>query len=469
MLKQYCGTSVTCRYAIPGNLRGPHVHEELVNTVNNAIGRVVSLSPTLKVGISHEESSKPAWINIGSMDLSKHIAWSSLDSFDYEKSMQEKILFQLDKEFFKLDSRPGWRVVAMEHTGSDLIDVLFVWNHPHGDGMSGKIFHQLLLKELNTQRLDSPPESSDPSAQFPPSIEQLVKLPITPAFAVKALWDDYKPQSLFKSPTQADWAPISCSPYRTRFQVFAIGKDILQGVLVACHVRKTTLTALLNALVLTSLSSHAEESRARAFACSTALDQRRFLAPNPNYAWMEPNTTIGNYITLQYHEFDTVLVSQVRSEAVKNNKSGEVSASLLELVWSISQKVRSEILARLHMGLKNDLVGLMKFVPDWRAQFKRDVKKPRKLSWFMTNLGTIEANSEPNPGEDAGNEWSIRRGQFTTSTEIPIGALIFSIMSVKNGDLVVACTWQDTVLKEDFVVSIIGDLERWLTQIGGTS
>ena len=456
-------------------MRGPHVREKLLNTINTAISRVISLSPTLQVGISGEQSTKPVWINLGKVDLSKHVEWTSLDDSNYEKSMQERLLIELDREFFKLDSRPGWRVVVMECTASDLVDLLFVWNHPHADGMSGKIFHRLLLKELNMQSLHGPPdfsnsvlEFSDSSAKFPPPINQLAKLPISPSFAMKALWDDYKPSSLFKSPLQADWAPISCSPYRSRFQIFDIGNEILLNVLSACRERKTTLTALLNALVLTSLSIHLEESKARAFACSTAIDQRRFLPPNPpNYPWMKPKETIGNYVSLQYHEFGTELVSQVRSEAIQNNTGGEISTGLLELIWSISKKVRNEIQMRLNMGLKNDLVGLMKFVPDWKAQFKSDVKKPRKLSWFMTNLGTIEEKSEPNLGEGGENAWSIRRAQFTTSTEIPIGALIFSVMSVKNGELVVACTWQDTVLEENLVASVMTDLERWLTQIGG--
>jgi len=112
ILKQYCGTCVTCGYATSPNLRGPHVHGELVDTVNTAISRVVSLSPTLQVGISAEQSSKPVWIDLGNVDLSKHIEWTSLESFDYKKSIQEKVLPELDKEFFKPDSRPGWRVVG---------------------------------------------------------------------------------------------------------------------------------------------------------------------------------------------------------------------------------------------------------------------------------------------------------------------------------------------------------------------
>jgi len=160
--------------------------------------------------------------------------------------------------------------------------------------------HQLLLRELNSRWLDGPPEFSesilkfpDSSSRFRPPIEQLVKSPISLSFVMKALWGDYNPPFLFKNPTQAYWAPISCSAYRSRAQVFAIDKDNLQKVLTACYVRKTTLAALLNALVLTSLPSHLEESKARAFACSTAIDQRRFLPSNhSDYPWMEPNKTI---------------------------------------------------------------------------------------------------------------------------------------------------------------------------------
>ncbi|OAG01212.1 PLP-dependent transferase [Paraphaeosphaeria sporulosa] len=39
------------------------------------------------------------------------------------------------------------------------------------------------------------------------------------------------------------------------------------------------------------------------------------------------------------------------------------------------------------MGLHNDVLGLARFMPNWKKQFLRDVKKPRKHAWFVTNLG----------------------------------------------------------------------------------
>jgi hypothetical protein len=126
---------------------------------------------------------------------------------------------------------------------------------------------------------------------------------------------------------------------------------------------------------------------------------------------------------------------------------------------------------RKGIGLKNDSVGLMKFIPDWKAQFKGDVKKPRKLSWFVTNLGVMNGKPE-SQGEGVNTseeEWSIDRAQFTLSTETPVAALLIAAISVKDGKLVITCTWQDTVVEASLGEQIVADLERWLNQIGAQS
>jgi hypothetical protein len=455
-----------------------------MSTVNAAIARVISCSPTLQAGIAGANSKKPAWMQLGSIDLNQHIEWTSLDdSHDSERLMQGTVESQLDTRFFELDVRPGWRVVVLEHNDINFLDVLITWNHPHADGMSGRIFHELLLESLNasvseesSQELAELAELTlhlpGTSSKFPPATEQLVDLPISPMFLLKEAWNDNKPTSLFKSPTQAHWAPIRTSPYKTQFRLFTIEASILSKVLTTCRHHKTTLTALLNGLALLSLVSRLDESTASAFASSTAIDQRRFLpSDHPNYSWLEPKKTIANYVSIMTHTFESALVADVRSELASKATQESLSDGLLNVLWSICARVRGEIEERLRIGLKNDSVGLMKFIPDWKAQFKGDVKKPRKLSWFVTNLGVMNGKPE-SQGEGVNTseeEWSIDRAQFTLSTETPVAALLIAAISVKDGKLVITCTWQDTVVEASLGEQIVADLERWLNQIGAQS
>ncbi|KAH8721495.1 alcohol acetyltransferase-domain-containing protein [Phaeosphaeriaceae sp. PMI808] len=480
-LGQYRGTSVICRYVVPKHLATQSAPTQLAATVHTAIARVISECPTLQVGISGENSRKPVWISLGGVELTQHVEWISLDdSMDIERFTQQTIEAQLDAKFFELDARPGWRIIILQHSQNDLLDILFTWNHPHGDGMSGKIFHQKLHESLNAVAPEAAQkdfenltiELSDSASKFPPTTEQQVKPSISPTFILREAWNDNKPTSLFPNPSQANWAPIRTSPYKTRFLVRSINNGILSKALTACRQHQTTLTALLNVLALISLSSNLEEKKASAFASSTAIDQRRFLPSRPaKYPWLDPKTTIANYVSIMYHEFDRALVAQIRSVIAMADNKASPSDDLSDLIWSTATRVRKEIEKRLEMEFHDDSVGLMKFVPDWRVQFRKDVKKPRKLSWFITNLGVLDGQAKTSSpqGNDSEEAWAIRRAQFTISTEIPVAALLITAMSVKDAELVLTCTWQDTVVEPSLVEHLMTDIENLLNHIGAHS
>jgi hypothetical protein len=356
--------------------------------------------------------------------------------------------------------------------------------------MSGKLFHQKLLASLHGSTLEGIKQDwseaikfPHASHHFPPATEQLVKLPVSTRVLLKAVWEDNRPSSFFKSPNLANWAPIFTAGYKTRFQVFDVDTSILSKVLLACRHHHTSLTALLHGLALVSLASFQDESRAIAYTSGTAIDQRRFLpSDHPDYPWFKPKETIGNYVTVINHVFQDVLVAQVRAKVATNDTKGSLSSDLLNLIWSTTIRVRGEIKNRLEMGLTDDAVGLMKFVPHWKFQFKKDVKKPRKLSWFVTNLGVLDGQHEQHEQhEQHGNEsqstqtdlpeetWYIRRAQFTLSTETPMAALLIAAMTVKSSRLVVTCTWQDGVVEAELVEHLMTDMKRWLAQMGAQS
>lgn len=470
-----------CCYKIPESLSKRDASSKLVGIVNSAIGGVVAESPTLRAGITGENSNSPTWIELEGVDLEKHIRWTDVnDNVDGDGQIQATVQSEIDMRFFDLDVRPGWRVVVMQHNVHvDNLNILFVWNHPHADGMSGKIFHQLLLEALRKTTNTYPQQildkltlaCPDTSQIFPPATETMVKLSTTPLFVLKEAWDDYKPPSLFPKPTQADWAPIRPLPYKTRFLVFTLSNTTLSRILTACRAKDTTLTALLNSLALISLATRIASKEAPAFASSTALDQRRFIPTQPpEYPWFHPNTAIGNYVSIMTHEYAAPLVATIRRSKQPSSTNGDLlDTDLQHILWFTATRVRSEIQHRLDMGLHNDTLGLARFVPNWKKQFLSDVKKPRKLSWFVTNLGVFEGGAAKDNEKEEGEEkgWEIQRAQFTLSTEIPVAALLIGVASVKGGDVVVTCTWQDTVIDEGFVGGVMGDLERWLGQVGG--
>jgi hypothetical protein len=437
---------------------------------------VIAKAPTLQVGIKGENTTKPYWIQLDSIDLSKHVIWTTLDdSAGGEQAMQATITKYIDMEYFEFDKRPGWRVVIMQHTTLNVLDVLVVFNHSHGDGKSAKLFHQFLLAELNKPDANDHQQNltltlEDSSKNFPPPTEKAGDLSLSLGFVLKEAWEEYKPGAASSSnPTDAKWAPIRPLPYKSRVRVFTIPQHLLSNVLSACRDHKATLTALIDTLPLISLASQIEAELAPGFASCTAIDQRRFLPPHSKrYPWLDPKETIANYVTIMYHKFGVDLVSEVRSKISESTTEGDLSKDLLDLLWKTSARVRNEIAKRLDMGLRDDMVGLMKLVPDWRKKHLKDAKKPRALSWFVTNIGLFEELPTTVTEEtfDPETHWKVCRAQFTASAEPPAWALIFAVASVKNGDLVVTCTWQDNAVEESLVEKLMWDMERWLVQIG---
>ncbi|KAI4860461.1 alcohol acetyltransferase-domain-containing protein [Hypoxylon rubiginosum] len=476
VLDQYRGTSVSCRFVLPPSLASQDSRLKLVNTVQAAIVNTVLQNPVLQVAILDANSKRPAWIQLENLDLTQHVEWQFLDhSADFEDVSQETTVSQLDATYPELEKRPGWKIFILHQFETDILEILFTWNHPHADGMSGKIFMESLFQNLNTKRNNDIHQDSDnvirlpqSTPRLPPPIEELTKLPVEPQFALKSFWQEYRPQIFSRSLSQANWAPICLSPYKTQFRVFTIDNATLAKVLAACREHDTTLTGLLHGLILVSLASHLQENAAPAFESITAIDLRRFLSSTTSYPWIQPKRTMGNYVTITGHVFGTDLLKQIRSKIPPKTTDVELPASLLDEVWSTAFAVRKDIQHKLEIGVKNDMVGLMRFVGDWLVQMRDMARRPRPHSWFVSNLGVLDGNPNTNEELSSGKDeaWFIRRAQFAISAETTSAALMISPMTVAGGQLCVGGSWQDCIFDVSLGESVMADLERWLVQIG---
>ncbi|KAI1099760.1 alcohol acetyltransferase-domain-containing protein [Jackrogersella minutella] len=476
-LDQYRGTIVSCRYSLPSSLTRLEALKELKSRFYDAIAHVVLAQPHLHVGIIGENTADPQFVRLDHLDLHDHVDWRSFDSFnDLENQYLATMQSQLDARYSDLATHPGWRVIVLQKVGADYIDALYVWNHPHHDGMSGKIFHQQLLRSLNEKAIQNKEPSNetqrdsdnwvlnlpDPSDRLPPNPEILSSFPMTPPFLVKALWKELKPLSILPaSTTHATWAPIQATPYMTSFRTFVVNSDTLAKVVGACHQHHTTVTGLLHALVLVSLTSILGE--AKGFASRTPYDLRQILPSNtPKYPWLNPKDAMCNYVSVIDHEFDTELVSTIRSKISPDATGANLSTDIMDIIWPVSVRVRQEIKARLDSGVHNDMIGIMKFVRDWRTQQLSEQHKPRYLSWLVTNLGVIDG-AAPEALQQEG--WAMRRADLVLSAEVPSAALSISIMTVKNEQTCITCSWQDCVADASLVECLMADLERWLSEI----
>lgn len=482
-LDQYRGTVVACNYRMPPSLARPGSLDVLQGRFYDALTRVVLSQPHMQVGITGEDSKSPAFVRLEKLDLRNHADWREIaGSNQIETAYLESMQTQLDSRYKHLSTQPGWRVVVLHEPGAESMRVLYVWNHVHHDGMSAKIFHQQLLRHLNeslkkSDELTPPKDPESParwvvelpdcSEKLPPNPELLSSWPMTPAFLLRILWRELKPPSLFPpGNTHATWAPIQASPYATRFHTFTVDCKVVSKLVNTCRSHRTTLTGLIHALVLVSLTYLLGDMKG--FASRTPFDLRHVLPSHtPKYPWLQPKESMCNYVSVVEHEFDNKVVAEIRSKMTDQAADVKLSAGVMEVVWSVSARVRREIEDRLELGEKNDLIGVMKFVSDWRTQQRADAKKARQMSWLVTNLGVIDGGATEAQEQEEG--WSLRRAELVLSAEVPSAAISVSVMTVKEEKMCITCSWQECVVDPSLAEGLVADLERWLNEIGASS
>ncbi|KAJ3455917.1 hypothetical protein MRS44_017399 [Fusarium solani] len=469
-LRMYCSNIVTCRYVIPDTVSS--LSSELEVLFEGAIAKAVLSHPALQVGLVGEASKKPVWVELHTINLRRHVEWHDADlSGDYGALYGKVLQAQLDTRFPNLDTQPGWRVAILKHRSERCMDVMFTWNHANADGMSGRIFHEDLLHNLNsTHSHDQSPavedyqfETTATAETFPPPQEEVAKFPITLKYTAVMMWKEFMPLKAHQARAHATWAPIRTLPYRTHLHTISIGNDILQLVLSACRKHGTTLTGLVHALTVVSLAHRLPEKDAAAFTGLTPISTRPFLPCSPEgYPWLVPNRTVANYVSQTSHEFNASLVASVRRAA---RSWPDWGSDLMDLIWSTAAQVRREIKQELDSGMEDIIVGLMRLVRDWRAHQKQQVKKPRTAGWLVTNLGVIDGGHELTDAAGHEMDWRIDRAEFQLSAEVPGAFFHICPVAVKGRELTIDISWQDGIVDASLGERLASDIQSIVTHV----
>ncbi|CAI6335292.1 unnamed protein product [Periconia digitata] len=479
-LDQYRGTVVACRYYLPSTLARPEDLATLKTKIYEAVARVVLSQGHLQLGVAGIDTKNPGFIRLGSIDLRNHVVWTSLDEEDDFEHMHEiSMQTQLDSRFDNISTIPGWRIVVLHKPGMDSIEISYAWNHIHHDGMGAKIFHESLLQNLNDASaeskesvltVDEQSESRilqlpDPTATLAPNPEKLSSWPMAPKSFVSAVWRQLNPPA----DLCATWAPIKPSPYKTKVHNLVIDNRTVKNLIATCRKHHTTITGLIHALVLISLSSSIPKHKG--FMSRTPYNLRTILPSNPpKYPSLDPKKTMCNYVSVVDHDFDAKTVSGIRSRlpARKEKEDTALTTDMLDDIWATSARIRREIEARLDMGMKNDMLGIMKVVLDWRAQQKKGAKGKRHFSWLITNIGVFDGGDQERELANREN-WTVRRGMLVLGADTPDAAIQIGAMTMKGGDMCMTGTWQDCVVGPEVGGRLMRDLERWFGEIGAAA
>ncbi|RSL68758.1 hypothetical protein CEP53_002452 [Fusarium sp. AF-6] len=461
-----CGPIVTCFYRIPQHLRDSR--DKLVDTLEAAVADHIRKHPLLQVGVIGQDTKRPSWIQLDEINLKDHIVWKTADLNDgYYGKLNEITRQELDTTFGNFATRPGWRLLIQELEGQNLLEVMFIWNHMCSDGNGGKIFHESLLESLNTPNL--PPlenhvfKTTTTAENMLPPQNVIAKFKITPGFAAANAWHELKPPMLNSKSAYVSWADHTKTPRKTQIRSFNMDNEATQKILSACRSHKTTLTGLLHAAAFMSLAHQLPEEKLASMISQTPVNLRRFIKPNPEaFSGFEPKQLIANYVTMMDHVFKKNIVQKVRQQSRSVGDDEQRFSALEEEMWSAAAFIRGEIQDKLDLGLKNDLVGLMGLVGDWDKYHKDELKKPRKASWLVSNVGVIDGQ---NNGDDDTSRWTIERSKFSLSACV-VGAMFnIGVISVKGKDLYIDLSWQDDIIDAGIADQMIADLEKWLHHV----
>jgi hypothetical protein len=354
----------------------------------------------------------------------------------------------------------------------NFVDVMFVWNHTNIDGMGAKMFQRTLLNNLAQPSSTSPliPGSRVMTTTvsrdtFPQPQEKLAKHKVTMGFAVSEIWHNFGPSAFVSSTAKARWAPIQPAPYITRNKCIDIDATTLKRLLGLCREHETTLTGLLHGIVLACISVDLSEGKANAFHVATSMDQRRFMTKEDRrakYAHLDPATSVQNCVSSVHHAFGREIVSDIRALARVNNWPVQPISDLEPQIWRAAKMIRDDIEERVSLGLTNTVVGLMKLVTDWQDYHKTSIKKPRELSWEVTNLGVV--NNRPDNGAEDG--WTVEKARFSLCADVAGPAMQINVASVKGGDLTVEISWQDLEELNGVGERLGNDVKAWLMHLG---
>lgn len=325
--------------------------------------------------------------------------------------------------------------------------------------MSGVAFHacflELLTASTSSDSTSSPLTSGDrivhtPNVALLPSLEEALPLPIS--------WGNFATtvyKMLFSSPdpTLYTGGQISFSPAnppKTRLSVIHLPASTATRLAQLCRQQKSSVTSLLIVLIAQVLARQYPESTE--FCASVPISLRRF-------------TDIGNRQMVNYVSSVTPRFSTIPAKPGHLHLSLNPTASS-QVPWDVIRSCRGSI-DRVASSPSDHHVAWLRYVSDYFAFYTRKVGKRREASFEVSNLGLVDGVTDGGQMED-GHKVRCTRMTFSQSVNVVGPLWVFSVATVKGGDMTVALTWQEGLLRDEEVDRVMAELQSELTGLGNT-
>ncbi|KAL2141593.1 hypothetical protein VTI28DRAFT_2195 [Corynascus sepedonium] len=454
----------TCQYSVPlARLQG----QDIYGMLKQALANIVVAIPSLGVGISGQDSSKPQFVQQASINLGDHFEFLERKCEDlaaHDAMLVGILQDQHDRNWPNVEHRPPWKltVIAWGALGGEadmfVFDAVFAAHHSIADGRSTALFHKAFLGELNRPSGQPAALSGStlnlkgvaPQAHSQPQ-EELVKFSTSWGFIVRTLWHELAPAWLQGRQPPAPWAGkiITLDPCQTRLRIVRVPSTAVPNILAACRARQTTLTPFLHAMILASLSKQLPPEKAAAFRSTTPIDLRPFIDHSSSNG--RNLNLFGVFVTGQTHTFDAPTIAALRQ------------GPSTDKIWEVAAGLRSSMKQHLNNVPKDDIMSILGWVPNWRDFWLSKVGRARQDTWEVSNIGSFPGCQGAK--DDVGG-WKIQRSLMSQSAAVAGAAIAVSVAGVAGGELDIVLGWQEEIVETSTVESLAADLQCWLDRLG---
>ncbi|KAH7408038.1 alcohol acetyltransferase [Cadophora sp. MPI-SDFR-AT-0126] len=452
----YNNVQVSATYTIPRSaLQSPDL-ASFTHLIYSTLRETLKSQSILNVVIEDEGTPQPKWKNAETIDfrelvkISEHDPTSSPDAWLTEGHRE-----QLNR----VHELPVWRVrvglresdLSAESTALSFV-VAFYGHHAIADGVSCGAFHLTFLEALNSMIANPSNITTSPlfrpssSLELLPSLEEATPLPISIWFAIKQIIKAF----IYNPVDSKNWSgpPIASSlPTVTpNLRSFSLSPAKVNSLLQKCRDNKTTLTALISILTARKITEmHPSHSHIagvipfsfRKFSGHSPRAMGVFVSSVTPYFASEPKTPRG-YISCA---------------STPNDKPNQPNNKL----WESARETR-QFIAAGSASPKNQMVGMLRFAPDYKGFFLGLFGKKRDHAFEVSNIGVVD-------GGIGGGEGKASFDKMVFSSGLCVYGDPFSVLAVsaKGGDLTVSVSWMSEVTEEKEAVALCQYLEDWVS------
>ncbi|KAI9055356.1 hypothetical protein LZ554_000315 [Drepanopeziza brunnea f. sp. 'monogermtubi'] len=354
------------------------------------------------------------------------------------------------------NTKPWWRLLILNSRY-----VVFVFHHSIGDGMSGYAFHRSFLAALNA---DSPDTHEDAEAagfegevfqvhepNHPPvplAIESIdLKLSYFRIICTFLKWQIirmlYRPKHFLFSdavvdkayPTYTKRFPVE-KRTRSRVETLRIDTDTMSKCLTSCRKHKTSFTALFQTIVSATLAADVYPN-AKIGLSRMAVNIRPLMTSDPGLD-VFTNASATYYRTHRLGKYRAAAHDNAALWKLATDYKNHMHDSIYK-----TGAVLQGFLTCTLLGDDDEDVGAFSGLGLYLHN-----------SFLISNIGVFK----PQDGMEDGG-WVVTDVAFcAAAVRASMGdyGMVFMIASAKNGDCIVTATWEDGVLKDEMVRSVLG-------------